>query len=84
MRFQIKPYLTTTKYISFETDNVKDKNYYWAFEIIPKASVSRAQVAKWFFINYPNIKVKKIHLIKSFKKNKVILLCDTIAPWAQQ
>lgn len=69
--FNIKPYKRTTL-------NTK---YDWVFTYLPYGSVSKMDVAKKLLNIYPDLIIKKIHVVKSIKKILVIVSTDRVCPW---
>ena len=53
----------------------------WVFSYLPYGCVSKADVAKKLLNIYPDLIIKKIHVVKSIKRILVIVSTDRVCPW---
>lgn len=77
MRYNLIPYITNTKW----TTNLSEDKHFWVFEVRPMSQVKRAVIAKNLITLYPDLKIYKISVIKTIKRNKVVVTCSKKAPW---
>ena len=54
----------------------------WVFEYSPYKRVDKLEVVKRILLIYPDLVVKRVHVVKSLKRILVILSTDRKSPWA--
>lgn len=81
MKFNLKPYLSSTKYAS-DLGNAS-KYHYWVFSYNLKKALPRALVAKWFNNLYPEVEILDLKIIKTYKITKFVFKCNIKPPWTK-